>query len=237
MNTVEWTRIALRDRAAAIRGPVAEIIDGSDAAATKALYRALDALGSLGQVAHHLLAAQKNSSRAKLYRSYSDLYYGTKGAQLEQLVRELPKTPLVWGWGEDHGGHLPWVLYVDLPTGQVSFHAERRGDGPTYLGAWDGKVGASQPRIVAWAQSLIPTWSYDRPVADNATIRERKRTRRAEREVLITGNTYPVREQLRALGGRWDPRAKGWRVPRWREAEARQLVGSQPDPKLSRTPT
>jgi hypothetical protein len=31
--------------------------------------------------------------------------------------------------------------------------------------------------------------------------------------VLITGRTYPVKDQLRALGGTWDARAKGWRVP------------------------
>ena len=208
-------------------GSVAEIVEGSDAGATKALYRALDAVGPLGQVAHHLLAAQKNSSRAKRYRSYADRYYETKGSQLDQLTHVLPETTLVWGWGEDPAGPLPWVLYVELPTGQVSFHAHRRGDGPTYADAWDGIPGASQWRIIRWAQSLIPTWSNDRPVADNATIRERKRTRRAEREVLITGNTYPVREQLRALGGRWDPRAKGWRVPRCREAEARQLLGGE----------
>lgn len=30
---------------------------------------------------------------------------------------------------------------------------------------------------------------------------------------LITGNTYPVREQLKALGGRWDANRKGWNVP------------------------
>ena len=43
--------------------------------------------------------------------------------------------------------------------------------------------------------------------------------------VLITGNTYPVKDQLRALGGRWDPGTKGWRVPAAKAAEARALVG------------
>jgi hypothetical protein len=41
---------------------------------------------------------------------------------------------------------------------------------------------------------------------------------------IITGNTYPVRKQLQALGGTWVPTVKGWRVPDAREAEARQLV-------------
>jgi hypothetical protein len=46
--------------------------------------------------------------------------------------------------------------------------------------------------------------------------------------VLITGNTFPVKEQLKALGGRWDAAARGWRVPADRADEARRLVG-RPD--------
>lgn len=29
--------------------------------------------------------------------------------------------------------------------------------------------------------------------------------------VLVTGNTYPVKDSIKALGGRWDAIAKGWR--------------------------
>ena len=42
--------------------------------------------------------------------------------------------------------------------------------------------------------------------------------------ILITGNTYPVRDQIRALGGTWDAAAKGWRVPADKADEARKLV-------------
>jgi len=42
--------------------------------------------------------------------------------------------------------------------------------------------------------------------------------------VLITGDTYPHREALKAMGGRWDALARGWRVPAARAAEARALV-------------
>jgi hypothetical protein len=45
--------------------------------------------------------------------------------------------------------------------------------------------------------------------------------------VLITGKTYDVREQLKALGGQWDPAVKGWRVPEENAADARALVGEQ----------
>ena len=44
--------------------------------------------------------------------------------------------------------------------------------------------------------------------------------------VLITGNTYPVKDQLRELGGKWNPSAKGWYVPAKRAQEAQQLVNS-----------
>lgn len=46
--------------------------------------------------------------------------------------------------------------------------------------------------------------------------------------VAITGNTYPVKDQLRALGGRWDGAAKSWQVPEDKADEARALVAGQP---------
>jgi hypothetical protein len=46
--------------------------------------------------------------------------------------------------------------------------------------------------------------------------------------VLITGNTYPVREQLKALGGVYDGTVKGWRVPADKADEASKIVASAP---------
>lgn len=43
--------------------------------------------------------------------------------------------------------------------------------------------------------------------------------------VLITGNTFPVKESLKALGGRWNAAAKGWDVPADKADEAKALVG------------
>jgi hypothetical protein len=45
---------------------------------------------------------------------------------------------------------------------------------------------------------------------------------------LITGNTYPHRSALRAMGGEWDAAAKGWAVPDTVADEARKLVQSAP---------
>lgn len=46
--------------------------------------------------------------------------------------------------------------------------------------------------------------------------------------IAISGNTYPVRESLRSLGGRWNPQQKTWMVPSDKAAEARTLVGGAP---------
>lgn len=54
--------------------------------------------------------------------------------------------------------------------------------------------------------------------------------------VLITGNTFPVKDALKALGGRWDPATKGWKVPVAREGEARALVAGTA-PKAPARPT
>lgn len=53
--------------------------------------------------------------------------------------------------------------------------------------------------------------------------------------VQIRGNTYPIREQLKALGGRWNADDKVWEVPAFNSAEARALAQSQP-PKQSAPP-
>jgi hypothetical protein len=43
--------------------------------------------------------------------------------------------------------------------------------------------------------------------------------------VLVTGNTYPVKDQIKALGGRWDAAQKGWLLPADKADAARALVG------------
>lgn len=43
---------------------------------------------------------------------------------------------------------------------------------------------------------------------------------------LITGNTYPVKEQIKALGGTWSKLAQGWLVPEENAEKARELVAN-----------
>ena len=49
-----------------------------------------------------------------------------------------------------------------------------------------------------------------------------------EPTVPIGGKTYPLRHELRALGGHWDAAIKSWVVPQSKEFEARGLVARGP---------
>jgi hypothetical protein len=51
---------------------------------------------------------------------------------------------------------------------------------------------------------------------------------------LITGNTFPVKDQIKALGGKWDPDRKGWVVPDDKAEAARKLVGGTSTAPASR---
>lgn len=42
--------------------------------------------------------------------------------------------------------------------------------------------------------------------------------------VAITGNTYPVKDALKSLGGRWNAEQKAWMVTEDKADEARRLV-------------
>lgn len=46
--------------------------------------------------------------------------------------------------------------------------------------------------------------------------------------IAITGNTYPVKDQIKAMGGKWDAASKSWMVPDDKAEQARALVGASP---------
>ncbi|MBK1868239.1 hypothetical protein [Taklimakanibacter albus] len=129
---------------------------GSDGAATKALYDTLDRLGPKGQIATHLFRAHKNSSKAKEYRRHGrSAAYATKDWAITSLTNLLTmhghQLGLNWGWGVDLKQEFHRdVFYLDLPTGQVSFHTVGRGKGPDYPGTWDGVREQGSMRICKW---------------------------------------------------------------------------------------
>ena len=46
--------------------------------------------------------------------------------------------------------------------------------------------------------------------------------------VEISGNTYPVKDQLKALGGKWNAEKKCWMVPSQNKTKAKELVTNAP---------
>lgn len=148
---------------------VQAIYDGSDGEATKALYTRLSAIGPAGEIALNLFRASKSSTRAKVYRggirghgSFKGMAYDRKtwamGNLCTVLTSHAQQFEIAWGWKVDplQDFHR-WVLYIDLPLshGQVSFHAQHRGDGPDYVGEWDGIKGLSSDRIVRWCEQVL----------------------------------------------------------------------------------
>ena len=52
-----------------------------------------------------------------------------------------------------------------------------------------------------------------------------------DNRIAITGNTYPVKEKLKALGARWNGDKKAWMVTADKAEEAQRIVaGAGPKP-------
>lgn len=142
---------------------IVRIYEGSNGDATKALFDRLARLGPAGQIALNLFRACKNSARAKVYRGGGSRVraYDRKQWAMENLVTIMTQHavacgPMRWGWGQDEKqGFHKWVLYIDLPSGQVSFHTQSRGAGPDYPDKWDGVVDASAGRVCTWCANLL----------------------------------------------------------------------------------
>lgn len=139
-----------------------QVYAGSDGAATKALYARLEPLGPAGAVAINLFRAHKASARAKLYRGggHRGRAYDKKewslGNVAEILAAHADALHIRWGWKLDptQAFHR-WVIYVDLPAGQVSFHAAARGEGTDYPGDWDGSREQGPTRICRYVQQVL----------------------------------------------------------------------------------
>ncbi len=174
-----------------------EIYDGSDGDATKRYYARLCEAGPVGIVAMNLFRAQKCSTRAKKYRggirgvgSFRSMAYERKTYSMEELCRVLilhgAEVAIRFGWKLDPAtplnGGASWVMYVDLPQGQVSFHSPTRMKGPDYPGEWD-MTRLSELRIIEFCDRVADAvekgfrgaFAPNRPVetAENLELFER----------------------------------------------------------------
>jgi hypothetical protein len=159
-----------------MRSKAYSVYCGSNGVATRAYYRFLGSTGLPGRIAAQLMRCQKASSRAKQYRggttmaSYRDLAYARKGECLKALCALLSEQEEVaWGWNEDPETEIaPHVLYVELPTGQVSFHSDQAFSDKRYAGEWD-KQYLSEERILAFCASFEAVGSCPRTGVTTAT--------------------------------------------------------------------
>ena len=138
-----------------------EVFKQNDGDVTKAYYAALDAKGPAGQIATALFRAQKRSTAAKKYRGrrFRSAAYDVKSWSMGELCRLLAvhgeALSIRWGWKQDDAeAYASWVLYVDLPFGQCSFHCPQRLTGPDYAGEWDHQH-ESQARIIAFCDAVF----------------------------------------------------------------------------------
>ena len=77
------------------------------------------------------------------------------GQLADILCAEGEQFGLTFGWREDeHQEYHKWVFYVDLPTGQCSFHIEKRGIGPDYTKPWRPD-SASATAIISFCQKVF----------------------------------------------------------------------------------
>lgn len=143
-----------------------EVYNGSDGELTKKFYAQMDALGACGQIGTALFRAHKCSARAKVYRggirgkgSYRSMAYDRKTWSMkilcELLTKHSKELGITWGWKRDQERqHADWILYVEIHTGQVSFHSTERLQGPDYLKNWCGRRDSAE-KILAYCDALF----------------------------------------------------------------------------------
>lgn len=157
---------------------VKAVWEGRSGDATRELYVELTMRGPIGELVVNLFRANKNSTRAKEYRGRraKGAAYDAKQWAVGNLETLLGKhgaeLGIAWGWKEDPEQELHnWVIYIDLPTGQASFHQGHRGAGPDYLGDWDrSPPGSSGERIILLAAMLLDGWPTTNRLAEIAAI-------------------------------------------------------------------
>ena len=138
------------------------VFNQNDGDVTKAYYAEMRAKGIEGCLAVALFRAQKRSTAAKRYkgRKFTRSAYDVKNWSLGEVCRILAKdVGMNWGWKYDpRAVNFEHVLYVDLPTGQCSFHSPDRLTGPDYNGSWQ-PVRPSSEVIIEYCDSITRAYA------------------------------------------------------------------------------
>jgi len=180
---------------------VADAYDGSDGALTRRLLKNLEDKELHGCIAAQMFRAQKASSRAKRYKGdYKGYAYDRKEQEIQKLcVLLAQQQDWPWGWQRDETDSFApeWLLYVDLPTGQVSWHCCQKLTGETYPGEWDRMPGTSEGRILRFCEAVLQG-------EDLSLVAAQEEIRRAcphwARHCLHFGSSDPVGAAIQKAG-------------------------------------
>ncbi len=144
---------------------------------TSGVYQALQAHGTLGYVALNLFRASqcnldvKQTTGRRLSREAYERKIWSISLLAETLKQHADKLHLQWGWSVDEAEpRFKHILFVELPTGQVSFNTDKRSLGPKLKANLDGQKGQSGVRICEFVTQILtgekkenaPEKSYDR---------------------------------------------------------------------------
>lgn len=124
----------------------------------EALTAAAQALTRRAEAAEAQLAAAQEE--AAKYRRHKDEAYEERNKVVRALASQFPsgvKRTDIPGWNPEWHG----AVYIDLPTGQVSWHFHDRqaplfADLPPYTGEWDGHDTPEKYRRLAALASAAP---------------------------------------------------------------------------------
>lgn len=138
-----------------------EAFESRNPSVTVAFQSSLLSRGVAGQLAFGVFRAQKRSTVAKGQRrgKYRRGCYDGKNEALKYVDSLMQiharNLGLTWGWGIDRSQEYhSSVLYVDLPTGQCSFHSESSVSTTVYRGNWDRKSN-SRDAILAYCDEVL----------------------------------------------------------------------------------
>ena len=124
-----------------------------------------------------------------------------------------------WGHSNYDDGR---EIYYEVPAED---HAARRAVEVAHQQEQAVAAEAARQQRMAETEARIAEMRAEDAAAEAAKALEPEPEPKKRRTtVLVTGNTYPVREKLKALGATWDGKNKGWRVPSDKADAAQRLV-------------
>lgn len=153
-------------------GRLLRALDRAQGANERAKARSANGIHFHGYSGGRFRRANYRSSRAARARDY---------AAKEQAIGEATGLAsaggVKFGWARSDDAGVPWVVYFEIPTGQVSFHSPTRGVGPDYDSEWDGAPDMTRMRLDAAIQAVLnPESLFDsKKTLAKATLKAQKK--------------------------------------------------------------